>query len=59
MEELRRTDSGVRTDREGTRDIRTRPDSGRAKRGPVSRILAAVLMAAMIATAAFGAGDPG
>lgn len=59
MEEMRRTDSGVRTDREGTRDIRTLPDSGRAKRGPVSRILAAVLMAAMIATAAFGAGDPG
>ncbi len=59
MEEMRRTDSAVRTDREGTRDMRTRPDSGKAKRGPVSRILAAVLMAAMIATAAFGAGDPG
>ncbi len=59
MEEMRRTDSGVRTDREGTKDIRTRPDSGRAKRGPVSWILAAVLMAAMIATAAFGAGDLG
>ena len=59
MEELRRTDSGVRTDREGTRDIRTLPDSGKAKRGPVSRILAAVLMAAMIGTAAFGAGRPG
>ncbi|MBR3544648.1 MAG: hypothetical protein IKN76_01155 [Oscillospiraceae bacterium] len=59
MEEMRRTDSAVRTDREGTRDMRTLPDSGKAKRGPVSRILAAVLMAAMIATAAFGAGDPG
>ena len=59
MEEMRRTDSAVRTDREGTRDIRTLPDSGKAKRGPVSRILAVVLMAAMIATAAFGAGDPG
>ena len=58
MEEMRRTDSGARTDREGTRGMRERPDSGRAKRGPASRILAAVLMAAMIGAAAFGAGRP-
>ena len=59
MEEMRRTDSAVRTGCEGTRDIRTLPDSGKAKRRPVLRILAAVLMAAMIGTAAFGAGRPG
>ena len=56
MEEKRRSDPGVRMDRAGRTGTHAAPCSGKAKRTPVSRILAAVLLSAIIGTAAFSAG---